>query len=194
MLSDLKVPLKPNKVELRQSVLRDLKSLSETEKQQKSIAIQNSLSEKLKNKLGTWSAFQSMPTEPQISWSDVSEKIQWCFPLIENEKLSFKKSVTQFKKNALGFKEPLDGETVPIDQMAGFIVPGLAFDSKGHRLGRGRGFYDQTLQNIKDSAVVGICFQTAFKDVIPFEDHDLKCHLVITENQSVVITGVHQWN
>ena len=99
MLSDSKVPSKPNKVELRQSILRDLKSLSATYKQQKSIAIQNNLTVKLKNKSGYWSAFQSMATEPQISWASVSETIQWCFPKIENDHMTFKKSVTQFQKN-----------------------------------------------------------------------------------------------
>ena len=179
---------------MRKLLLRDLKSLSETDKRQKSSKIQNHLASSLKNKSGYWSAFQSMSTEPQISWPAVSANIQWCFPKIEMDLLTFQKSVTQFKKNELGFSEPADGETISLDEMAGFIVPGLAFDHGGHRLGRGRGFYDRTLKNIKDSAVVGVCFQTAFKDVIPFEDHDLKCHLVITENQSVVTTGVHQWN
>ena len=194
MLSDSNVPAKPNKVELRKHVLRDLKSLSETDKRQKSIDIQINLSQQLKNKSGFWSAYQPMSTEPQISWQQVSTNIQWCFPKIENDQMSFQKSVTQFKKNELGFSEPIDGQTLPVQQMTGFVVPGLAFDQQGHRLGRGRGFYDRTLKNIKDSAVVGICFQTALKDVIPFEEHDLKCHLVITEIQSVVITGVHQWN
>lgn len=194
MLFDTKSPSQLKKVELRQHILRELQSISGTDKRQKSFSIQKNLATKLGNKSGNWSAYQSMSTEPEISWTAVSTDIQWCFPKIENKQMIFQKSVSQFKKNEMGFAEPIDGETVPLDKIAGFIVPGLAFDYAGHRLGRGRGFYDITLKNIKDAAIVGICFQSTLKDIIPFEDHDLKCHLVITENQSVVIEGVHQWN
>lgn len=179
---------------MRRQVMRELNSLSAAEKQQKSAIIQIQLQEKLKNQSGLWTAFQPMSTEPQIKWKDISANIQWCFPIVENDKMSFKKKVTQFSFHPMGFMEPIDGESVALEGLKGFIVPGLAFDPQGNRLGRGRGFYDSTLKNLKNPLTIGVCFHTAFKKSVPVEEHDLKCQLVITENQSVVIEGVHQWN
>ena len=87
----------------------------------------------------------------------------------------------------MGFNEPVDGESVELEQLQGVVVPGLAFDIKGHRLGRGRGFYDQTFKSFKGS-VVGVCYQSSLVESVPVEDHDLKCHFIITDEKSVAVS------
>lgn len=180
-------------MEMRKSVLQELNAISEADKQQKSLHIEMQLLEKLADQSGHWACYQPLSSEPQINWNSVSPKISWCFPVIENETMHFKKEVSYFAKNSLGFLEPVNGEIIPTSELTGFIVPGLAFGHSGHRLGRGRGFYDQILKNIK-SSVIGVCYEIALKDSVPFEEHDLKCQMIITENQSVVIEGVNSWN
>ena len=178
---------------MRRAALRDLAQLSVENKKYYSESIQNKLTEELKNLNGSWAAFMPLGSEPQLSWSAISQNIQWCFPVINEKQLSFIKGATSFEKNNLGFWEPKGGETINTSDLQGFIVPGLAFDLHGNRLGRGQGFYDQTLKNYK-GFVFGVCFHTALKDQVPTQDHDLKCHLILTENQSVVIEGVRTWN
>ncbi len=173
---------------MRQLVLQDLRKLSAIEKSEKSSTIQKKLKDKLSSKSGLWAAFQPMSIEPQLQWSEISNSIQWCFPVMSKDTLRFKKAATKFFLSGLGFLEPVDGEFIELHELAGAIVPGLSFDSQGFRLGRGRGFYDQTFKNIK-SSLIGVCFQTAFKNELPHEAHDLKCNFIITENQSVVIEG-----
>ena len=191
--SQLDSYLHSTKVELRKSVQQELILISEADKQKKSELIQKHLQEKLNNQSGYWACYQPLSSEPKINWQQISTKISWCFPVIENEILYFKKEVSEFTKNSLGFLEPVDGERISTSELTGFIVPGVAFGHSGHRLGRGRGFYDQTLKNIKGT-VIGVCFEIAFKNSVPFEEHDLKCQMIITENQSVVIEGVNSWN
>lgn len=174
------------KIEMRRRILEDLKNMSSEQTRAKSLSIQKNLKSTLSTKQGLWAAFQSMSTEPQISWSEVSEEIQWCFPILAEEKLKFKKSVQTFHKSALGFQEPTDGDNVELSQLQGVVVPGLAFDLKGHRLGRGRGFYDQTLEGFKGS-LIGVCYQSALVDEIPTEAHDLKCQYIVTEERSVAV-------
>jgi 5-formyltetrahydrofolate cyclo-ligase len=176
------------KIEMRQRILTDLKKMSADQAREKSEAIQKNLENHLQSQSGLWAAYIAMPTEPQLDWSEVSEKIQWCFPVIAENKLVFKKSVHQFKHHALGFQEPVDGEVVELTQIKGVVVPGLAFGKNGHRLGRGRGFYDQTLENYKGS-IVGVCYQASLQDSVPVEDHDLKCQFVITDEKSVAVNG-----
>ncbi|MBC7464457.1 MAG: 5-formyltetrahydrofolate cyclo-ligase [Bdellovibrio sp.] len=174
------------KLEMRRRILADLKKISGDEAREKSARVQKNLKNKLASEKGLWAGFQSMASEPLIQWPEVSENIQWCFPVLSEKKLEFKKSVQSFQKTSLGFQEPIDGESVELDQLQGVVVPGLAFDLQGHRLGRGRGFYDQTLEKFKGS-VIGVCYQSSLVDSVPVEDHDLKCHFIITDEKTVEV-------
>ncbi len=60
------------------------------------------------------------------------------------------------------------------------LVPLLAFDAKGHRLGYGGGFYDRTLADLKISAI-GIAYAGQEADSIPHEAHDRTLDMVLTE-------------
>ncbi|MFZ3231015.1 MAG: 5-formyltetrahydrofolate cyclo-ligase [Pseudobdellovibrio sp.] len=174
------------KIEMRRRILQDLKKISLDQTRVQSAKLQKNLASKLQSESGLWAGFQSMTSEPQIQWSEVSKKIQWCFPIISENKLQFKKAVQTFQKSTLGFQEPLDGENVELQSLNGVVVPGLAFDHQGHRLGRGRGFYDQTLENFNGS-VVGVCYQLSLVESVPSEAHDLKCHFIITDEKSVAV-------
>lgn len=63
-----------------------------------------------------------------------------------------------------------------------FLVPGLAFDALGGRLGYGRGYFDRLLHAARLGATfVGLCFEAVRVDEVPMEAHDVRMHLVITE-------------
>jgi len=52
------------------------------------------------------------------------------------------------------------------------VVPGLAFDRHGGRLGHGRGYYDRALQGVADGAIVGVLEDLQWVDDVPMESHD----------------------
>ncbi len=60
------------------------------------------------------------------------------------------------------------------------VVPGMAFDKAGHRLGRGRGYYDRFLIKYPDVKTIGICFDFQLLESIPTESHDRVVNEVIT--------------
>ncbi len=62
------------------------------------------------------------------------------------------------------------------------VVPALAFDKSGHRLGYGGGYYDRFLSNFKGSTV-GLCYKECLCDILPCEAHDLKVDVIITDNK-----------
>ena len=63
------------------------------------------------------------------------------------------------------------------------IVPGLAFDRKGKRLGRGAGFYDRFLPKLPSAAIViGLAFECQVFDSIPTEPHDRAVNILVTES------------
>jgi 5-formyltetrahydrofolate cyclo-ligase len=85
-----------------------------------------------------------------------------------------------------GILEPSNGVRQPFDSIDWdlAVVPGIAFDPLGHRIGFGKGYYDKLLA-AKDSPKVGLAF--SFQMVEPFETlaHDVAMDLIITENETI---------
>lgn len=66
------------------------------------------------------------------------------------------------------------------DEKSVFIVPGMAFDKKGYRLGYGGGYYDRFLSNLKGMKI-GLCFEECLCDRLPTDEHDIKVDYIITD-------------
>jgi 5-formyltetrahydrofolate cyclo-ligase len=80
-----------------------------------------------------------------------------------------------------GIREPTGPEVEPasIDLV---LVPGVAFDRSGRRLGYGAGYYDQFLTRVSPGTpLVGTCFSAQIADRVPSEPHDRHVDVVITE-------------
>lgn len=60
------------------------------------------------------------------------------------------------------------------------VVPGVAFDANGNRLGRGKGYYDRFLCQHLEVKRIGICFDFQFVDEVPSEPFDIRMDEVIT--------------
>lgn len=89
----------------------------------------------------------------------------------------------QVKPSSFGAPEPAAGEKVAPGQIDVVIVPGLAFDRAGHRVGYGRGFYDRFLATLRpDALTVGICFFVQLVDEVPHGRGDRPVDLVVTEH------------
>ena len=63
------------------------------------------------------------------------------------------------------------------------VIPGVAFDRRGNRLGRGKGYYDRLLPRIPTANTLGLCFPCQLVDQIPTEAHDIPMDEVLTATQ-----------
>ena len=82
-----------------------------------------------------------------------------------------------------GIEEPV-GETFTDYADIDFIaVPGVAFDRKGNRLGRGKGYYDRLLPRIPAAYKAGICFPFQIVEEVPAEAFDICMDIIITSNE-----------
>ncbi len=79
-----------------------------------------------------------------------------------------------------GIAEPLAGAPEAVPDLV--LVPLLAFDATGHRLGYGGGFYDRTLQALKGATAIGVAYAGQEVPALPREAHDHPLQAVITEN------------
>ena len=86
----------------------------------------------------------------------------------------------QLTPGQFGILEPR-GEAPPVSlkQLDLVLVPGLAFDSGGRRLGRGKGFYDRLLMAVR-GAKCGVAFDQQVLGEIPVESHDILMNFIVT--------------
>ncbi|HCW08359.1 MAG TPA: 5-formyltetrahydrofolate cyclo-ligase [Cytophagales bacterium] len=110
-------------------------------------------------------------------------KIQISIPRIENDQLInfYYEDENQLKKNRWGILEPAYGKLTPVEKIDLVIVPLLAYDSKGNRVGYGKGYYDRFLKQCRtDCKRVGLSFFVAEPESIRSESHDAKLSGIIT--------------
>lgn len=79
---------------------------------------------------------------------------------------------------------PPGAPAVPPERIDLVLVPGVAFDARGRRLGRGRGHYDATLAAMPPRvARVGLCFEVQLVPRLPNEPHDAPLDAIVTERR-----------
>ena len=89
---------------------------------------------------------------------------------------------------AYNIKEPAGGAGCGIKSIGLVIVPGIAFDRRGNRIGFGKGFYDRFLKKLPESAVkAGVCLESQLVPSIPAGKHDIKMDYLITEKAVIKI-------
>jgi 5-formyltetrahydrofolate cyclo-ligase len=88
--------------------------------------------------------------------------------------------------DSLGVRAPKVGQEIPHEEIDLVIVPGVAFDMHGFRLGRGGGFYDRYLARFsRNTATIGVCFDIQFVEEIPTEPTDIAVHAVVSDRRAV---------
>lgn len=107
----------------------------------------------------SWEQRRMMPTELRSLTSDVIE-------------------------HAAGLREPISGIPIPVDIIDMVIVPGLAFDEKGDRLGRGRGFYDRFLAHPEFTGITcGLAFEEQLLLEVPAGPLDRPMSMLVTDRK-----------
>lgn len=88
---------------------------------------------------------------------------------------------TKIKKNEYNIPEPIDGIEVPSSKIQVVFVPLLAFDLNGNRVGYGKGFYDQFLAECHPGTIkIGLSFFEAEKSIADVFENDVRLDYCIT--------------
>lgn len=89
--------------------------------------------------------------------------------------------------SSLGIKEPA-GPGWPLPEIEAVLVPGVAFDGNGHRLGYGRGFYDRFLPELSPSAFLcGVAYEFQIVDSVFPEERDKPVHWIVSDRSEVAV-------
>ncbi len=85
------------------------------------------------------------------------------------------------QKGAFGIMEPVCNHSTTKPSIDVILVPGMAFDAQGHRLGRGKGYYDRFLSALPEPRplLLGVCFDFQKVVSVPTEACDISVDLVV---------------
>ncbi len=83
-------------------------------------------------------------------------------------------------------EEPTGDETIDPQDIEVIVVPAVAYDRRGNRLGRGKGFYDRLLAEAK-ATKIGVGYEFQLMDELPAEEHDVPMDMVITQKTTIII-------
>lgn len=163
------------------------------EKTQYSDSMLKALSVKILSNLEAYPVFQnaqtillyhSMKDEVQThafieQWS---EKKKIILPVVTGDELELRvyTGPSDLSIGAYGIAEPTGELFTDYQSIDLAIIPGVAFDVTGHRLGRGKGYYDKLLPNIS-AHKAGICFSFQLIEEVPTEDFDICMDTIITQ-------------
>ncbi|PIP19111.1 MAG: 5-formyltetrahydrofolate cyclo-ligase [Candidatus Omnitrophica bacterium CG08_land_8_20_14_0_20_41_16] len=89
-------------------------------------------------------------------------------------------SLAHLKRGPYGVSEPVISRFIALKDLDLVITPGVAFDKKGNRLGRGKGYYDRFLSNIpKDTPSIGLAYSLQILLAVPVTTHDVNVKKVL---------------
>jgi len=168
------------KSELRKTIRVRLAALASEVKAEKSAAICRSLAHtKEWGDARAVGFFSPLDSEPNVDllWAVLGERTV-CYPRIQGDDLVFLRVPNRealLESARWNLLEPphRDEHVVPVGEIDLFFIPGLAFTADGHRMGRGKGYYDRLLARSDFRApTFGICCAEQVVTHLPMEDHD----------------------
>ncbi len=93
---------------------------------------------------------------------------------------------SRLEYGAFHIEEPQGDDVEPIENIELIVVPGVAYDRNGNRVGRGKGYYDRLLANSR-ATKVGVGYDFQLVDEIDAEPHDVTVDIVITQSGSITV-------
>jgi len=176
------------KKQLRQSLLSQRRQIPHQIWQQKSQA--------LCDRISNWQTFQqaqnilaftSFRQEPDLSslWQRFPHKTWGFSRCIEKELIWHQIAIADFNNNmrsgAFGILEPChDSPLMDLEKIDLILIPAVACDRRGYRLGYGGGFYDRWLPN-STGVKAGIIFDEFYLDTLPSDIWDVPLNAIVTE-------------
>ena len=133
--------------------------------------------------------FFPLPGEPDLTTLHrvLADRL-WAYPRIDGSEMTFHSIVDptqELVKGRWNLHEPHSASLlVPRNEIDVMLCPGVAFDIKGRRLGKGKGFYDRYLSadHTHRPYLIGVTFATHLLENIPAEPHDIAMDGIVTEH------------
>ena len=174
-----------NKKQLRSIIREKKRAMTPEEIREKSrILMEKLLKTKLYQKAQTIYGYLSYNQEVQtlpILAKALEAGKRVAVPKVYGEEMRFLylEDLSQVAPGFGGIPEPIADSPVAEDPPALVLMPGLAFDREGHRIGYGGGFYDRFLAKEPEHPTVALCYEFQMVENLPVESFDVPVDLVL---------------
>lgn len=121
----------------------------------------------------------------QIIKESLNNGKQVCVPFISDYGKKEMKAVklnsfSGFKKDRFGIYQPENLNPADKENIKLFLIPALAFDKNKNRIGRGEGYFDKFLKDIKNIPLFGLAYSFQILDLVPVDAHDIPVTKIIS--------------
>ena len=174
-----------DKKELRRSIREKKRAMSEAEINERSAKLGQLLtaSEAYKNARTIYGYLpynQEVRTVPMLERALKDGKRVAVPKCYGNEmKFIFMDDLSKVEKGYANIPEPIADGPIADDETALVLMPGLAFDSQGHRIGYGGGFYDKFLAAEPNHPTLALCYEFQMLPRLETEEHDIPVDYVL---------------
>jgi len=133
----------------------------------------------------TIASYVPLANEPDVTEFNrlAAQSANLVLPRIIGDSLEFASG--EQVRGPLGIYEPT-GEVVELASIGLMILPALAVDEMGNRLGKGKGFYDRVLGSFKGLSVA-VVFESEVIEAVPSEPHDQRVAMIATPLRTLVV-------
>ena len=174
-----------DKKELRRSIRERKRAMTEEEIVQRSeklgkLFVQSEAYKNAKTIYGYLPYNQEVRTVPMLEQA-LKDGKKVAVPKVYGDELKFLylDDLSKVSKGYAGIPEPIADEPVADDETALVLMPGLAFDPAGHRIGYGGGFYDKFLAAEPNHPTLALCYEFQMLPELHTEEHDIPVDTVL---------------
>lgn len=181
-----------NKKELRKFFINQRKNLDLKSVEQNSKKIADQISIFLnQNNFQSLFSYMAFKNEPDLKYLHIKFMNQLSISVPKVSKLDGEMEfylidkTTKFLTSSYGILEPESNNISPTlpNQSSLILVPCVAIDKRGIRLGYGGGFYDRYLSSFPETKKIGICYSNFYVEELPSEPWDCQLNYLCTENE-----------
>lgn len=174
-----------NKQELRRMIREKKRAMTPEEIEQKSLRLgelflQSEMYRSAKTVYGYLPYNQEVRTVPMLEQA-IRDGKRVAVPKCYGDEMRFiyMDDLTKVEKGYAGIPEPIADEPVADDETALVLMPGMAFDPAGHRIGYGGGFYDKFLAEEPGHPTLALCYDFQVLERLETEEYDIPVDIVL---------------
>jgi 5-formyltetrahydrofolate cyclo-ligase len=137
--------------------------------------------------LGFCAIHKELDPADVLAWAERQGK-RIALPRVEGERLDIHlhRRGAPLDEGAFGTLEPLpSAPRIEASEVDIVLVPGLAFDSQGQRIGYGQAFYDRLLPSMPQAFRVGLAYDFQLLAELPADPHDVPMHCVVSDARTL---------
>jgi len=141
-----------------------------------------------------YAAFRTEVPTDELIWVTLGMGKKVLVPKVDKITRSLSKHVieclSELETGYQGIPEPRTDTCWKVEDIEMIVIPGVAFDERGHRIGYGGGYYDRLLPRVKGHRpIAALAFEEQVLEHVPTEAHDITMDFIITDRRVITCHG-----